>query len=332
VCFVVRLAVSVHRRSGSRYPQPPGSALAAVRPRARLPGPRYLGLGSTAAQGSLSCQGPVYLREMRRRVSHHGVRILDHPPATLSGMEFSNYYGIVQAGGTMDKNGFYASATFTDEDGNVPSFGRPTDSGIRGGNTWLMEAALHGPVHAIFDRAREELQPTMRARVPNFFVGLRPGRDRLSPATVRIEYILEGTTRGTGGVRIVDDTCWTGVPGLWVAGDAASREPLVGGATGGGAPNSAFTIGSGIWAYRAALQRAESRGMHQRTDFSSPTRRCGAGSCSTASVRPSCHSLTSPIRIGPTNRRGARGCLRSCEVFVTVRSRPWGQGADRDMW
>jgi succinate dehydrogenase/fumarate reductase flavoprotein subunit len=284
------------------------------------PGPRYLGLGAAAAQGSLSCQGPVYLREMRRRVSHHGVRILDHAPAlellvdgdgavcgaagvqrqkahpwraragavilatggccwrsgalgsnvdtgdgylmaaevgaTLSGMEFSNYYGIVQAGGTMDKNGFYASATFTDEDGNVLSFGRPSDGGIRSGNTWLMEAALHGPVYAIFDRTPEDLQPTMRARVPNFFVafdraGIDPFRQRFE-----IEYILEGTTRGTGGVRIVDDTCWTGVPGLWVAGDAASREPLVGAATGGGAPNSAFTISSGIWSGRAAAAHA----------------------------------------------------------------------------
>lgn len=285
------------------------------------PGPRYLGLGSTAARGSISCQGPIYLREMRRRVSHSGVRILDHAPAlellvdgngtvcgaagvqrqkarpwqasvgavilatggccwrsgalgsnvdtgdgylmaaevgaTLSGMEFSNYYGIVQAGGTMDKNGFYASATFTDEDGNVLAFGRPSDNGIRSGNTWLMEAALYGPVYAIFDRASEDVQPTMRARVPNFFVafdraGIDPFRQRF-----QIEYILEGTTRGTGGLRVVDDTCWTGVPGLWVAGDAASRESLVGAATGGGAPNSAFTIGSGIWSGRAAAAHAQ---------------------------------------------------------------------------
>ena len=36
---------------------------------------------STAREGVILCQGPIYLREMRRRVSHSGVRILDHSPA-----------------------------------------------------------------------------------------------------------------------------------------------------------------------------------------------------------------------------------------------------------
>ena len=155
------------------------------------------------------CQGPIYLREMRRRVAHSGVRILDHSPAlellvdadgavcgaagvqrqkdrpwraaagavilatggccwrsgalgsnvdtgdgylmaaevgaTLSGMEFSNYYGIVPVGGSMDKNGFYGAATFTDADGNVLASGFTTTRGVGGARTWLLEAALARP-------------------------------------------------------------------------------------------------------------------------------------------------------------------------------------------
>ncbi|MGA8321332.1 MAG: hypothetical protein WB774_11070 [Xanthobacteraceae bacterium] len=47
----------------------------------------------------------------------------------------------------------------------------------------------------------------------------------------------EGTVRGVGGLAI-DEACATTVPGLFAAGDAASREDLVGAATGGGGPNS----------------------------------------------------------------------------------------------
>ena len=40
--------------------------------------------------------------------------------------------------------------------------------------------------------------------------------------------------------------------GPWAAGDAASREAIVGGASGAAPPNAAFTIGSGTWSGRAA--------------------------------------------------------------------------------
>ena len=40
-----------------------------------------LGRGLGQSPNPRLCQGPVYMREMRRRVSHSGVRILDHSPA-----------------------------------------------------------------------------------------------------------------------------------------------------------------------------------------------------------------------------------------------------------
>ena len=75
----------------------------------------------------------------------------------------------------------------------------------------------------------------MRLGQPNFFLTF----DRLGidPFTQRfpITLLLEGTVRGTGGIRIVDDECATTVPGLFAAGDAATRELICGGFTGGGA-------------------------------------------------------------------------------------------------
>jgi succinate dehydrogenase/fumarate reductase flavoprotein subunit len=313
------------------------------------PGGSFLGVRSPAREGAMLCQGPIYMREMRRRVSHSGVRILDHSPAlellvggdgsvrgaagvqrqkdrpwraqagavilatggccwrsgalgsnvdtgdgylmaaevgaTLSGMEFSSYYGIVPLGGSMDKNGFYGAATFSDVDGNVLASGFTTTSGVGGARTWLLEAALHGPVYAIFDLAPAEARPLMRAQMPNFFVAF--DRHGIDPFTQRfeVEYILEGTTRGTGGLRVVDGTCWTGIPGLWAAGDAVSREAIVGASSGAGAPNAAFTIGSGTWTGRAAAAHAKDLRARATIDSSDvrPAGRVG--------LRPSGRSL-----------------------------------------
>ena len=270
--------------------------------------------------GARLCQGPIYLREMRRRVSHSGVRILDHSPAlelltdangevagaagvqrqkgrpwriragavilaaggcawksgslgsnvntgdgylmgaevgvSLSGMEFSNYYGIVPKGGSMDKNGFNMVSTFYDADGNVVQSGWSGAGGANGARATLIRAYLNGPLFQRLDLAPVQAREGMRAQMPNFFVNL----DRLGidPFTDRyeVEPINEGTVRGTGGVRVVDDTCWTGIPGLWVAGDTASREAIVGGSSGAGAPNASWTISSGTWSGRAAAARA----------------------------------------------------------------------------
>jgi succinate dehydrogenase/fumarate reductase flavoprotein subunit len=296
--------------------------------------------------GAQLCQGPIYLREMRRRVSHSGVRILDHSPTlellidadgevagaagvqrqthgrrwrvragavvlaaggcawrsgslgsnvntgdgylmaaevgvSLSGMEFSNYYGIVPKGSSMDKNGFNMVSTFYDGDivqsgwseaagasgagGGLPGGpadaapvipGRPVGTGEKAA---LIRASLRGPVFQRMDLAPPQAWEGMRAQMPNFFItldrlGIDPFRDRYE-----VEFVNEGTVRGTGGVRIVDDTCWTGVPGLWVAGDAASREAIVGGSSGAGAPNAAWTISSGTWSGRAAAAHALGR-------------------------------------------------------------------------
>ncbi len=186
--------------------------------------------------------------------------------AHLSGMEFSNYYGIVPAGTTMDKNGFYPAATFTDEDGEVVAVGWSGPLGAVGPHpvdASLLRAGLRGPVYAILDRAPQAARPAMRAGMPNYFLafdrlGIDPFRQRFA-----IEFVQEGTVRGTGGLALADETCWTGVPGLWAAGDAATREQVVGGASGAGAANAAWTISSGTWSGRAAARHATRPGARR---------------------------------------------------------------------
>jgi succinate dehydrogenase/fumarate reductase flavoprotein subunit len=72
---------------------------------------------------------------------------------------------------------------------------------------------------------------------------------------------LEGTVRGTGGLRIVDESCATSVRGLYAAGDAATRELICGGFTGGGSHNAAWAMSSGAWAGASAADFARQLGQ-----------------------------------------------------------------------
>jgi len=169
--------------------------------------------------------------------------------AELSGMEFSSQYGICPAYSSVTKGLPYFWATFSDASGRV----------IHKGGLWQLtvaEALLEGPVFAVLDRAPPHVQRWLRTGQPNCFlphdrIGIDPFRERF-PVTLR----SEGTVRGTGGIRIYDRSGSTGVPGLYAAGDAASRETLVGAATGGGAPNAAWAISSGTSSGGAAADFA----------------------------------------------------------------------------
>lgn len=170
--------------------------------------------------------------------------------AQLSGMEFSSFYGIVPRHTSMDKNGYYGFATFTREDGSV------IEGELFGSRAPLLRAACEGQTYAQLDKAPEALRPVMRRAMPNFFMVL--DKLRVDPFAQRfaIDFVLEGTVRGTGGLHLSNAECWTGVPGLYAAGDTASREVVVGGATGAGAPNAAWAVSSGTWAGTAAAEHA----------------------------------------------------------------------------
>jgi len=173
--------------------------------------------------------------------------------ADLSGMEFSAQYGISPAYASVTKGLPYFWASLSKEDGQpLPS----------GDNRMLSvaRALLEGPVFAVLDRAGPEVQRWLREGQPNCFLphdrlGVDPFRERF-PITLR----CEGTVRGSGGIRLLDRSCATAVPGLFAAGDAASREAIVGASTGGGSPNAAWAISSGSWAGRSAAAFAAALG------------------------------------------------------------------------
>jgi len=171
--------------------------------------------------------------------------------ADLSGMEFSNAYGLAPAFSSVTKGLFYNWANFYYEDGTEIE-----GSGAHQGRSAIARTLLSQPVYARLDRATDDMRAWMRAAQPNFFLPFdRLGIDpftQLFPVTLR----LEGTVRGTGGIRIVDDQCATTVPGLYAAGDAATREPICGAFTGGGSHNAAWAISSGIWAGQGAARHA----------------------------------------------------------------------------
>jgi succinate dehydrogenase/fumarate reductase flavoprotein subunit len=169
----------------------------------------------------------------------------------------------VWAFGSVTKTLFYGWATFTYEDGSVVP-----GAASKGGRSAIARALTQGAVYAQLDKADDAVRHSMRASQPNFFLpfdrtGIDPFTQRF-PVTLR----LEGTVRGTGGLRIVDDTCATTLPGLYAAGDAATRELVCGGFTGGGSHNAAWAMSSGSWAGQGAADYARLAGSAPRGQVS----------------------------------------------------------------
>ncbi|MDB5408185.1 MAG: pyridine nucleotide-disulfide oxidoreductase [Rhodospirillales bacterium] len=175
--------------------------------------------------------------------------------AEMSGMEFSNAYAISPAFASVTKTLFYSWATFTYGDGSVIP-----GAASQKGRSVIARTLLDQPVYCRIDKADAPTQAAMRDAQPNFFLPLdRAGIDPFTqrfPVTLR----LEGTVRGTGGLRIADESCATSVIGLYAAGDAATRELICGGFTGGGSHNAAWAMSSGFWAGSSAAEHARQIG------------------------------------------------------------------------
>lgn len=171
--------------------------------------------------------------------------------ARLSGMEFSNAFGMAPAHTSVTKGAFYQYATFFHEDGRVLEGADSTS-----GRNVIARALLREKVLCRLDQADAGVRAAMRLGQPNFFLtfdrlGIDPFTERF-PVTL----VAEGTVRGTGGIDIVGDDCATSTPGLYAAGDAATRELICGSFTGAGSHNAAWAISSGTWAGRAAARVA----------------------------------------------------------------------------
>jgi succinate dehydrogenase/fumarate reductase flavoprotein subunit len=174
--------------------------------------------------------------------------------AQLSGMEFSCAYGMAPGFGNQTKGRIYQFANYYHADGTRMDL--PSGFAGRAATT---RAMLTEVVHARLDNAPPEIHEALRWAQPNFFLpydkaGIDPFRD-----VFPVRMIMEGTVRGTGGLRLVDEGCATTVPGLFAAGDAATRELITGGRTGGGSHNGAWAMSSGTWSGRAAADFALGR-------------------------------------------------------------------------
>jgi succinate dehydrogenase/fumarate reductase flavoprotein subunit len=171
--------------------------------------------------------------------------------ARFSGMEFSCFYTLAAAHSTMTRSFPFMYGTYRDCDGNELAF-----EGPRTGLPMIAKALTRGPVTVVLDRMPQPTRDRLPHVQPNFLLPLlRKGIDPFNdpfPVTLR----GEGTIRGTGGIALTGPDCQTGVDGLYAAGDVASREPIVGAASGGGQPNSAWCVASGTWSGRAAARRA----------------------------------------------------------------------------
>jgi len=178
----------------------------------------------------------------------------------FSGMEFSSQFAVSTAYGSVTKTAHYSWAVFTNEAGEDLE---AVKDGHYSAST-IGRALLNGPVYAQLSKAKErpEVQAFLRYAQPNFFLPL--DRNGIDPFKQRfpITLTLEGTVRGTGGIRLTDGRCASTVPGLFAAGDAATRELICGGFTGGGSHNAAWAMSSGSWAGEGAADYAIGLGAY----------------------------------------------------------------------
>lgn len=205
--------------------------------------------------------------------------------AAFSGMEFSNAYGLGPAFSSVTKSLFYNWATFRYADGQeIPG------AGSSRGRSVIARTLIEQPVFAVLDRADGQVQRWMRQAQPNFFLPFdRTGRNPFVDAFL-ITLRLEGTVRGTGGIELRGDDGATRVPGLYAAGDAATRELICGGFTGGGSHNAAWALSSGFWAGAGAADFAR----QLRAVAARPLREAAASAGQAAALDPA--ALTSAVQ------------------------------------
>jgi len=177
-------------------------------------------------------------------------------------MEFTGKYTLAPYGSSLNKGLPFRWASFYREDGTpiLDADGRPLQNGIGEREKDIARAMIEAPVYAVLDQAEPALQDWLRRGQPNCFVPYDRAPVGPFAEMFRVTFRAEGTVRGTGGIRIATSDCGTDVPALYVAGDAASREPLAGATSGGGGPNSSWAIASGWWSGQGAAAYARRRG------------------------------------------------------------------------
>ncbi|HEY0120703.1 MAG TPA: FAD-binding protein [Rhizobium sp.] len=260
--------------------------------------------------------------------------------ATLSGMEFTGKYTLAPHGSSLNKGLPFRWATFFREDGSmiINSDGEPLRNGIGEREKEIAAAMIDAPVYAILDQAEPALQDWLRQGQPNCFVpydrmGIDPFKDMF-----RVAFNAEGTVRGTGGIRVATSDCGTDVPGLYVAGDAATRENLAGAMSGGGAINSSWAIASGWWSGQGASQYAKRRERAAFRTVSKPLGEAGLRPAGVAKTGLTAHDVIAAVQaeVLPLEknyfRDGARleaSRAKLDTLWGDVRNHLSSEGADR---
>lgn len=170
--------------------------------------------------------------------------------AELSGMEFSSAYALAPMGNSAPG----APRVFAPE--LLMYFATLYDESrsVLGGNdfgSWADAFAAIADGRRIYATA-DELPEPLRAELIR-----AGGLDAAGRLPLRA--VLEGTVRGTGGLRLTGADCATNLPGLYGAGDVTTREPITGAVSGFGGQNGAWAISSGVWAGAAAAKYATAR-------------------------------------------------------------------------
>ncbi|TGT39066.1 FAD-binding protein [Mesorhizobium sp. M8A.F.Ca.ET.165.01.1.1] len=260
--------------------------------------------------------------------------------ASLSGMEFTGKYTLAPYGSSLNKGLPFRWASFHREDGSpiLGPTGEPLRNGIGDREDEVARALIDGPVYARLDQAEPALQGWLRQGQPNCFVPYdRTGIDPFSDL-FRITLRAEGTVRGTGGIDIVSDDCATGVPGLYVAGDAAGREIMTGAVSGGGAVNSSWALASGWWAGKGASTHAKRRAGKAFRGTVQPLGQAGLRPAATPRADIAAGEVIEAVRneVTPLDKnffRSGASLEKSSErlesVWRDVRDHLGGEGADK---
>jgi succinate dehydrogenase/fumarate reductase flavoprotein subunit len=178
--------------------------------------------------------------------------------AELSGMEFSTAYSLSPVWNST-RTLPYPSARFFDAAGAELDIPPPMTSGPAH-NDALARAMLAGPVYADLGDAPAVLKKILRRIQPASPTPFERRGIAIFEDRFEVKLYAEGTVRGTGGLRILDEDCQTTVRGLFAAGDTATRELVAGATSGGGAQNSAWALTSGLLAGAGAAARAKRNG------------------------------------------------------------------------
>ena len=185
--------------------------------------------------------------------------------ACFSGMEFSAFFTIVPATTTMARTMIYSFARYYDASGH--ELERPESPHD---NRFLAAALKTGPIFCDLSRVPDDIRGQLPQISPN--VPLTFQRLGIDPFTQKfpVSLVGEGTIRGVGGIRVTDRQAGCGIPGLYVAGDVASREPVTGAISGGGAVNAAWALSSGCIAAESAVAYARKQRHALKEHFPPP--------------------------------------------------------------